>query len=275
MQALTVSIREYNMRLITTKCLNTAVMFMVLFFGQNALKDTEYCDVHNVVERHESEKDNNIILVNKLQRDVLRNTVNRYVYYVMLTDGYFRNNEGKETFFPGHVMVWEKIPGAKKNEHHYYIYQSYINQYDFSGSLAFHSTPVVSTKTMRYYMKTLCGFMENQVWDENMVKFWKELTNVDTSSMLSSSPKNCFYLCYKRRKNTECLKNLESLAMTTLKRIPQNADNVIYGDVHIYNTKASPLTNREMRESFTHLLKAIKKQLVQARVCLVNGNNRC
>jgi hypothetical protein len=261
MQALTVDIREYNMRLITTKCLNTAVMFMILFFGKSALKDTEYCDVRNVVLRHQSQIDKNVSLVDGLANDLMRRTKHRYVYYVMLTDGRFIHDNQRESFFPGHVMVWEKIPHAKGGDQHYYIYQSYINEYDYSGSLTFHATPIVSKKKMEYYLKTLRAFMRTPIWNNDMVRFWRDLTNVDTSGMLGSRPQDAFYLCYRKRENRECVRNLENLVVNTLKIIPQGENNsdTIFGDVQLFNSKADPLTNRQMTSAMTELLTKIRR----------------
>lgn len=268
MQAMTMSIHEYNMRLLTTKCLNTAVMFMVLFFAERgALKTTRYCDVDNVVARHHSGAVNNREVAAELARMVKRRTKNRYVYYVMLTDGYFLHPNGGKVFFPGHVMVWEKVPhqtrnGAPPTKHHYYIYQSYINEYDFAGSLKFHNTPVVSMETMDMYLDTLQRFMANPVWDKAMVAFWKSLTNVDTTSFVGASPQDCFYMCYQRRVNVVCLRNLEKFVRTTLEQIPKNEDNAgkIYGNVTRYNARSAPLSNREMFYQLTQLLLKIREK---------------
>jgi hypothetical protein len=266
MQATTMTIHEYNMRLLTTKCLNTAVMFMVLFFAKKgALKTTRYCDVDNVVLRHRSNAVNNSDIAADLARKVKRRTKNRYVYYVMLTDGDFLHPNGGKVFFPGHVMVWEKVPhrpnknNASPADHHYYIYQSYINQYDFAGSLEFHNTPVVDKITMDSYLETLQRFMAFPVWDESMVTFWKSLTNVDTTSFLGASPQDCFYMCYQAHVNTVCLSNLEKFVRTTLEQIPQTDDGAIYGNVARYNSRSVPLTNREMFRQLTQLLLKINK----------------
>ena len=255
MQALTMDIRQYNMRLVTTKCLNTAVMFMVLFFGRSALKDTEFCDVQNVANRHQAEINHNTMLVRKMTNDILRTTKNRFVYYIMLTDGKFVGPDGRNAFFPGHVMVWEKVPSATATggPPRYYIYQSYINEYDYAGSTTFRETPSISASKMAFYLESLAHFAQTPVWDERMVKFWKDLTNVDTSNMLGCSPQDAFFMCYRRKKNAECLRNLHSLVTYTLRRIPAGADGAIYGDPSKYNAREEALTNGEMRAAFSEL----------------------
>lgn len=253
MQAMTVAVKDYNMRLITTKCLNTAVMFMVLFFGKDALKDTVYCDVNNVVNRHKTHTDNNVTLVRSLSTDLLKRTRLRYVYYLMLTDGYFIRNDGTKAFFPGHVMVWEKIPDASADKVHYYIYQSYINEYDYTGSLEFRESAVILRDKIAYYLRCLTMFAAVPVWTQEMVEFWKDLTNVDTTSMLNARPDNAFFVCYKRRANTMCMKNLHTFATETLASI-RTDPLAIYGDPSVFDENEKPLTNREMKVAFTKLV---------------------
>lgn len=51
MQVVTNELPQYTMQVITTKCLNTAVMVMYLFLGRSALEHTEFCDVSSVRRR--------------------------------------------------------------------------------------------------------------------------------------------------------------------------------------------------------------------------------
>lgn len=262
MQAMTHDIKSYNMRLITTKCLNTAVMFMVLFFGESALEDTEYCDVANVVKRHKSAEDNNVALAKQLHEDMMKPSSKRMVYYIMLTDGHFVRPDGHTAFFPGHVMVWEKVPTAKRN--HYYIYQSYINKYDYKGSLAFREWSAVSESKMGKFMLRLEKFMTERVWTKRMVNFWEDLTNVNTIDMLGGKPVDCFYLCYRVRENYQCLTNLYRLVEDTLHAIPTDDEsaNKIYGESSDYEKRERPLTNRQMFDSF-HSLRDNLGQAIQ------------
>ena len=265
MQAMTVDIREYNMRLITSKCLNTAVMFMVLIFGKAALEDTEHCDVKNVMTRHKrpncaaSRDCDNLKLVEELKKDLLAPSSKRMVYYIMLTDGQFdRGADEQSAFFPGHVMVWEKVPGTEAM--HYYIYQSYINEYDYKGSLAFRHWSAVSAKRMHRFLYRLTKFMQDRIWDKRMVNFWKDLTNVDTSEMLGGRPDNCFHLCYRVRENGQCLSNLYRLVENTLANLPSpNAqrDDEIYGSEDNFDKREKPLNNGQMRERFESLRETV------------------
>jgi glycosyltransferase involved in cell wall biosynthesis len=264
MQAMTMEVEDYHMRLITTKCLNTAVMFMVLFFGKDALNDTVYCDVDNVVRRHTYHSDNNRVILRALSNDLLRRTQSRYVFYLMLTDGYFIGPGGTKHFFPGHVMVWEKIPDESPDKMHYYIYQSYINQYDYKGSLAFRESPILSKGKITYYLQCLTAFAELPVWTKDMVDFWKDLTNVDTSEMLNAQPSNAFYVCYKKRPNKTCLQQLYKFVGQTLAKIPKSESNKIFGNSNKYDQNADPLTNHKMREAFTSLKEMLHHKLEHA-----------
>ncbi len=263
-QALSVEVTDYRMRLVTTKCLNTAVAFMYLFFGKRALADTMYCDVPNVVKRHTNEgTDTNKSVLHFLKSALTNKTdKTRFAFYVMLTDGYFVHpSSGKKVFFPGHVMVWEKVPG-EGGEIQYYIYQSYINKYDFKGSLEFRESPEgrVSAAHMAYYLACLEWFNKNHVWDETMAKFWQDLTNVDTSDMLGCKPDNAFYMCFRKKPVTKCLKNMAKFVDHVLARIPEGRDDEVYGSPDTpFNAGQAPLTNREMREQFLELRERLRR----------------
>jgi hypothetical protein len=291
MQALTMQITDYNMRLITTKCLNTAVTFMVLFFGEkNGLQTTEYCDVDNVRRRHTTRNnttgriDRNPELVKALAADVLADSDVRCIYYVMLTNGTFvkstntynnnnnslvRRGGGPEVNFPGHVMVWEKVPVAG-GPPKYYIYQSYINEYEYKGSPSFQQKRNhITYDTMHYFMATLTRYMQKpQPWDDDMVRFWTTLTGVDTSDMLGAKPRNAFFLCWRKRPHVDCLQNLHTFVKQTLKRIPRSQlkQDETYGNVTMYNTTSKPLSNSQMLDAFTRLDNELTTQFGNARV---------
>ncbi len=263
MQALTVELKHYRMRMLTTKCLNTSVTFWHLLFGKRGHEDTMYCDVLNVVERHEQKKiDDNVSIITALKADIL-NTDNKdkYAYYIMLTDGYFVNEtDKKKEFFPGHVFVVEKVPTQQYP--YFYIYQSYINEYDFKGSLEFRERPQISVERMEVFMECLEYFAENSVWDEVMVAFWKDLTNVDTSNMIGCHPKNAFHMCFRKKPITECLDNMVRFVDHILETIPFDKNAEIYGETNTdYNSREVPLTNGEMRKQFLALKDVLNGKL--------------
>jgi hypothetical protein len=257
MQALTVHVKEYNMRLIESKCLNTAVSIFFLLFGKDALKHTVFCDVRNVQQRHHFEVDNNQIIANKLREDVLRKTKHRYIYYLMLTDGEFAKPDGSTSFFVGHVFLIEKVPWG--DSQYYYIYQSYIDQYTFSEYVAKNKSIRVSKEKMAYYMGKINDMVKKKVWDKEFVEFWSDLTKVDSSNMLNGVPQNAFLVCYRKVKYTSCIKNVAEFVDRTLKVIPPNADTAIFGSPEIFDEDSSPLTNGLMRSSLTKLQRTLRR----------------
>ena len=58
-QMISIDIPEYKMNMITTKCLNTALMLIFLFVGEKGIEVTSECDVNNVVKRHQSKEERN------------------------------------------------------------------------------------------------------------------------------------------------------------------------------------------------------------------------
>jgi len=261
MQAMTYQLTEYNMRLIDTKCLNTSVLFFNLFFGKKALKHTMHCDVHNVVSRHDDNIDNSVVIAQQLGKDILRKTKSRYVYYIMLTDGYFIKPDGSRVFFPGHVFVLEKIPWG--DDHFYYMYQSYINQYNFATYANKHNSIKVHRSSVKYYMDEIMRMVTQRVWDAAFVRFWNDMTRVDTSHMLGGVPEQAFYVCYRKVKHNSCVKNVRTFVKQTLRSIPRNAPDAIYGESATYDENSRPLTNREMHEQLSKLLERMENNVRQ------------
>jgi hypothetical protein len=265
LQAITVHVREYNMRLIETKCLNTAVAIVFLLFGKRALKHTVYCDVGNVVSRHQNNIDNSSTIAFKMKKDILRTTDKRYVYYIMLTDGYFVKPDGNRGFFPGHVFVIEKIPWGEKMI--YYLYQSYIDNYTFADYVKIYKSIRINQKKIEYYMEKINDMVNNQIWDADFVKFWKDLTKVDTSNMLNGKPQEAFFVCYRKIRSENCMKNLKEFVKKVKKSIPiSNAvngevSNNIYGSVDMFDENSHPLTNSEMNISLTNLENVLENNI--------------
>jgi hypothetical protein len=264
LQAITVHVREYNMRLIQTKCLNTAVSIVFLLFGKKALKHTVYCDVSNVVDRHHNNIDNSSSIASKMKKDILRKTDKRYVYYIMLTDGYFIKPDGSKAFFPGHVFVIEKIPWGSQTV--YYLYQSYIDNYTFAQYIDKYKTIKISQKKVEYYMSKINDMVSNRVWDADFVKFWQDLTKVDTSNMLNGVPQDAFFVCYRKIKSENCMKNLLSFVKSIRKTIPKEKEGEIYGSPEIFDEDSNPLTNGEMRVMIEKLNNVLENNV------LVNNN---
>ena len=63
---------KYTNNLITTKCLNTAVMIIVLTLGDKKIPAIQYCDVSNTIHRHGLKQDDNLQIFNKMNRSIVR-----------------------------------------------------------------------------------------------------------------------------------------------------------------------------------------------------------
>ena len=88
MQLLTNDLPEYNMQIVTTKCLNTAVMMAYLLLGSDALRHTGQCDVPNVRARHAHSPRTRQDVCAELYEAVLDPAdMSHQLFYVMLTDG--------------------------------------------------------------------------------------------------------------------------------------------------------------------------------------------
>ena len=185
---------SYTNNLISTKCLNTAVMLIVLLLGERKIKAIQQCDVPNTIKRHITFEDNNILIANKLIKSLCKSSVKNYLYYIMLTDGRLSNsvNQNQTKYFPGHVFIVEK------RQHNYYIYQSYISKYDLNDF-------IVKNKCRKYNItevKEMCSFFkrflgQHYVWDDVAVEKWLKLTDVDTSDFKSYNTNN-IYICFKK-----------------------------------------------------------------------------
>lgn len=275
MQTLTNDIRDYYMRFLTTKCLNTAVMLSVFMLGkERGIAVANYCDIYKTRERHQRGEDSNRNIVSDLRRGVLnKNFKKRQFYYILLTDGNFPyEEEGRQAaFFPGHVFIIEKIlskvPGDPPI---YYIYQSYINQYDLKKHRSLNKSLRLSVDKLQTILSGL-DYILNQVsvWDEECVRFWKELTFIDTSELIGSQCKGNIFLCVKNESLDACLTHINRYVKekmmelrVLLKTHPEKAKD-IYGDSTLYeeSPSAKALSNGEMLRSLASLYQDIVTKL--------------
>ena len=120
LQVMNITLSEsYTNNLINTKCLNTAVMLIVILIGQKKIPCIQQCDVGNTIQRHIQSTDNNNTITDKLTRSICRASKKPYIYYIMLTDGQLQHRSSNKTiYFPGHVFILEKT-----NNNEYLIYR--------------------------------------------------------------------------------------------------------------------------------------------------------
>jgi hypothetical protein len=266
MQCLTLDIKDYYMRLLVSKCLNNAILISFFMTGKKkALQMGNYCDTHATTKRHESGEQNNADLIDKLDADLLykKNIKHRYLYYILMTDAYLPtdNTQEEHKFFCGHVFIIEKIPGENGSLPFYYFYQSYINEYDFKGHIEKNKNTLKKTYEEMYDMlKKIKYILLNKHWDDTSVKYWKDITFVDTSQLKGGKPHNKIYLCYSKTKLKECIKHIEKYVRGHLKIISKHKNedmNKIYGDSSLYDADQQPLTVYRMKTSLEKLQNTI------------------
>lgn len=176
MQLLMAHTPQYNMQMITTKCLNTAVMLMYLFLGKKAFRYTGYCDVQTVHKRYSADGNQSLPVLERFKQELTSTrSTKRELYYVMLTDANVPSQAvpgsnvsaraatasagipTTTTYFPGHVFVIEKLPMTKQTNTspepnnastnanrkpekskppRFNLYQSYIQAYDLDGHIS-------------------------------------------------------------------------------------------------------------------------------------------
>jgi hypothetical protein len=262
MQVLTNELREYNMQLITTKCLNTAVMMMYLMLGADALQATRYCDVQNVRSRVKNKNDPPSSAIATQLNEAVMAGKKRALIYVMITDGHMpiaRNasNTVGSVYFPGHVFVIERLPRGTFN-----LYQSYINHYDLWGHIERQASLSVGRTRMQQIVYGLQKMMSQGKWDRATSDFWVELTNTPQSharQFEGHTINGSLFMCFREVITNSCITKLKDLVERTLESLssvvatrPAVLDQT-YGDPNMYDSEAKPLTVRQVIDSFTVL----------------------
>lgn len=253
MQFLTNDIRSFNMQLKTTKCLNTALMITFLFLGKKGIKHAEVCDSNAIVSRYEKGEHNNHEMIEKIKKLVMRPTKKRYMFYILLNEGYFGDK-----YFPGHVFIIEK-------SNTYNLYQSYINKYDLKS---YYETQNNTFQMSRDEVKNLIKKLEyivltSKTWDEKCVKYWKEFTHVDTSNIKDAPHVGKLNICMSHAPITSCLWNIEKYIKKKKKEIKDLDPSSIYGSLEYYDTRSiQPLTVGELSNKLNNILEDIHKNKI-------------
>ena len=229
MQLLSVNITDYNMKLKTTKCLNTAIMLTYLLGGSLKVKDTEVCLVDNINKRYEKKKNKlefKLKVFNDLKKDLSsKNIKKRYFYYILMTNNDMEksklvpNNSSDTAFFPGHVFIIDKFPYCTDSNVQYKIYQSYINQYDLKGHYRRNkNTMKLENNDINMILNGIHNIVSNKVWNKNAVEFWKKLTFVDTDNLLNYKT-NKINLCYSKIRIDHCYVKLQKYIYNSILQI--------------------------------------------------------
>lgn len=266
-QTLTNDIRDYYMNLLTTKCLNTAVMLGIFMLGKKkGLEVANYCDSVETKNRHIAEIDNNKSIIADYKIDILKYESVRQIYYILLTDGDFKKKDST-IMFPGHVFIIEKIPQLISKTNKYNIYQSYINKYDLKGHFEKNNKSlVISNAKLVKLLDNLEYILKVHTWDNKCVKAWKDFTFVDTTDLLGSNPKGQLFICIRKSPVKTCLKYIDAYTNTKLKILEKQLksksikDNDIYGQNNLYSENENALTNDEMKKSLRSIRTSISSE---------------
>lgn len=286
MQLVTNDLPQYNMQLITTKCLNTAVMFMYLFLGQKALQYTRYCEVPTVQKRYREHGNFSLATVQAFEKDALAavtaDKAERTLYYVMLTDSPLVNPKTNDQgYFPGHVFVIEKIPppreasttatnaaSAKKTiQPRFNLYQSYIDQYDLKGHVVKNRSLAYSYTRMKALLADLKHIFSVDVWDAACTAAWKRLAFVDAAKWEGMQFKDRVFFCHSSVKTGMCLSRLRTYLQEKYDELMQTWDThnpaseycpakcTKRGGYHANKrNSATPLTREAMRAELEAML---------------------
>lgn len=264
LQCLTNDIREYNMQLITTKCLNTAVSLMYFLLGNKGVQKATYCNSNTVVDRHKSGEANNKDIMRKMKKVILnKNIKKRYVYYILFNDGYFpitKDGQESSSYFPGHVFLMER--NQDEDGSFFNIYQSYINKYDLLGFYDKKKTFKYSMEDTRDIILKLEYILDADTWDKNCVQYWKDFTHVDTSNIQGSRHKGHLFVCFTYDKVKVCVDNIKKYVdekLLPLKVISKDKPNEVYGNASYYTSDSKPLTNLQMQNQLQIILKDISE----------------
>lgn len=259
LQVLDITLSDsYSNNLINTKCLNTAVMIIVILIGKNKVPVIQYCDVGNTTRRHLQSIDRNDILTDKLINSVCRVAKTPYVYYIMMTDGNLNHKSTNQTkYFPGHVFILEKTTNKE-----YLLYQSYIGKYDLNDYVAKNKCKKYSLKEVKKVLEFFKKFLSvDYVWDVEAVRYWIKLTGVDTKEFEGYKSNN-IYLCFQKFKLDDVNKRIKLFAKKSLNEIKLNIKNGLldtyHSNHHYYNKlSAKGYSIHELKNEFDKLNKEL------------------
>jgi len=246
MQLMTDHIRSYNMQLLTTKCLNTAVMMWYLFLGErtDVMNAPETCDSKEVRERGMRERkrcgrtdewahnDTNPCVVVRRLRDSLlepqeatqqvrtgsragdvKQVMKRTLYYVMLTTCKLRpaREHAGPWWNPGGVPFPGHVFVVEKvggDCNRYNLFQSYINEYTLSGHSIYNRSFAVSEAKIRDIMRGIERMYTEPTWSAETTAFWKRFSHVDTSGYEGYRFCDESYVCFRTADTSNCVHHL-------------------------------------------------------------------
>jgi hypothetical protein len=203
---------EYNMRQVTTKCLNTAVLTLYMLLGKRALDHTRYCDVENILARRARDTPASfwatmVANIAEVRRQVLRRGRERApkLFYCMITSAEVPGHG----VFPGHVFVIRKSEDGRFD-----LYQSYIHEFDLNQFMqrnASGGTALPRAKVAAILDGLLDVFQNRPVWDAAASAWWKALSTVDAERFEGYPIRDTLYFCGRVVTVKQCTDTLERL----------------------------------------------------------------
>lgn len=226
-------IQEYSLEK-DTKCLNTAVVIMAIYLGNEATKYTGQCDVDRVEDVYNKQKARlkkysttgkfvpSKITLHNLNRYILSPRTGRCLYYIMITNAEvpLHDKPDDKLMFPGHVFVVEKDVDRETSPHQvsFRLYQSYINQYNLNGAFEKNKK---SFQISHDIVKRLIGELKRMNthpderdpqagrWTKSTTQLWKDLTFVDSTEFEGRVFIDHVHVCFRKVPITKCTQEFE------------------------------------------------------------------
>jgi hypothetical protein len=242
-------------------------MIMTLLVGKKGIEIGDYCDTRAVIKRHKEGQNNNNQIMNNLKQQLFsKSEKSRTLYYILLTDGYFppdtnsNSAPSRDVYFPGHVFILEKIWDETELKHYFYFYQSYINQYTLKQHIELNNGLKISFEKGKNLIDNLEYVLNNDEWDEENIRKWGRMTFTNSSKFNNTNSQGRFFLCFRKARSNSCYNNLLAYLKKVMKyinKLPLELYDEIYGDPTLYDSDATPLTNRQMKQEVLTLMSKI------------------
>ena len=256
-QYLSIELTDYNMKLKTTKCLNTAVMLVHILGSEKDVKTkVNYCDTENINKRYSKIKDKikklekKKDILDKLDKDLDKPNIKaRYFYYILMTHTKMEKGKKNDGWFPGHVYIIEKSLNCQK-ELKYKIFQSYINQYDLNGHFKNNNnTMELQDNNIKSVINGMRNILLKKTWNKTAVKFWNKLCYVNTENLIGYKTEN-INICYQKIKIDNCYTNLLNFTKNALTNIKTNIDNKNINHYDVKKDKDNMITSLSIEELY-------------------------
>lgn len=297
-QLMNVVIPEYNIQMLTTKCLSTAVIILYLLAGKfsdgkaRGLAYTRFCDVDKVRGR-DSTCSMSYDVLTRMENEMFEGSVNGRIipgkaFYVMFTNGTLPNmqqsnsksksedaDHGRPTAsFPGHVFVIERITGGSR----FNMYQSYITHYNLAQQIKLTKSLSIGRVRMKEIVNSMqlmfvmnpkkANILFREVWDEECTRAWKNVSLVDESRFEGYEVRGQICVCYKSVENITCTGFLKDIVVKGIKDIEKTLDESPAMGGHVFTRPGltidlkepgmTPLTYLEILKE----LQVIKSKLI-------------